>query len=166
MCTYTSSCAVMVVLVGTLSASGAWAQTTWHVDDDVALGGDGTSWPTAFTYLQDALSLATDGDEILVAGGTYEPDKDEAGNVTLGNRSATFQLITGVGLYGGYAGLANLANPDERDIEGYESILSGDLDGDDTPVACTQDIRTRRRRFAAISSGAHRTTRTSRLPVT
>ncbi len=75
--------------------------------------------------------MATSGDQIHVAGGTYKPDQDEAGNVTLGDRAATFHLISGVSLYGGYVGLADPGNPDERDIISYETILTGDLNSDD-----------------------------------
>ena len=42
-----------------------------------------------------------------MAGGTYKPDQDEAGTVMPGDREATLQLVNGVELYGGYAGLAN-----------------------------------------------------------
>ena len=70
--------------------AAAQAQTTWYVDDDAPLGGNGLSWDTAFKYLQDALEVATAGDGIRVAGGTYKPDQDEAGNVTPGDRYATF----------------------------------------------------------------------------
>lgn len=106
---------------------------TIHVDDDAPLGGDGTTWSTAYKYLQDALAVATGGDEVHVAGGTYKPDMDEGGNATPCDRSATFQLISGVTLYGGYAGLGDAGNPDQRDIEVYETVLSGDLEGDDGP---------------------------------
>ena len=103
------------------------AQSTWYVDNDAPLGGDGLSWNTAYQYLQDALIPAAAGDEIRVAGGTYTPDMDEAGNVTPGDRTATFQLRIGVAIYGGYAGLADPANPDTRDIDAFISFLSGDL---------------------------------------
>jgi hypothetical protein len=104
-----------------------------YVEDEAALGGDGLSWATPFKYLQDGLAAAGVGDEIRVAGGVYSADQDEGGNVTAGDRAATFQLISGVGLYGGYGGLSNPADPDERDIALYETTLSGDLLGNDVP---------------------------------
>jgi predicted outer membrane repeat protein len=110
----------------------AQAQTTWYVDDDAPAGGNGLTWPTAFKYLQDGLAVAEADDEIRVAGGTYKPDLDEAGLVTPGDREATFELVSGVGLYGGYAGIG-AGDPDERDVTHFETILSGDLNGDDGP---------------------------------
>lgn len=98
-----------------------------YVDDDAIGNNDGSSWIDAFVYLQDALAIAQAGDEIWVAEGMYEPDQG-GGNV-LGDREATFQLISGVGLYGGFAG--NESSLDERDWEAHQSVLSGDLNGDD-----------------------------------
>ncbi|MHC5015144.1 MAG: choice-of-anchor Q domain-containing protein [Planctomycetota bacterium] len=46
--------------------------------------------------------------------------------------AATFQLVNGVELTGGFAGIGEL-DPDVRDIELYPSILSGDLAQNDTP---------------------------------
>lgn len=112
--------------------SAANAQQVIYVDDDAPPGGDGTSWPTAFMYLQDALAVAAGGDEIRVAQGMYKPDRDEAGIVTRGDREATFQLVNLIRLHGGYAGI-RAPDPDERGIRVYETILSGDLDGDDIP---------------------------------
>jgi parallel beta-helix repeat protein len=97
--------------------------------DAVALGiDDGSSWTDAYNNLQDALAVAVAGDEIRVAQGTYKPDQGAA--VTPGDREATFQLISGVTVNGGYAGDGE-PDPDARDISLYETILSGDLDGDD-----------------------------------
>ncbi len=119
-----------VALIGLLpSPCGA---SVIYVDDDAPLGGDGLTWDTAFSYLQDALAVAQAGDDIRVAQGTYKPDQDEAGNVTPGDREATFQLVNNVAIYGGYAGLG-AADPNERDIALYETVLSGDLAGDDQP---------------------------------
>jgi hypothetical protein len=117
-----------------LWAVPAFPQAILYVDDDAPAGGDGTSWETAFKYLQDALAAATGGDQIRVAQGIYKPDQDEAGVVTPGDREATFQLISGVGLNGGYRGCPGgdwSGDPDERDIDAYVTTLRGDLLGDD-----------------------------------
>jgi hypothetical protein len=106
-----------------------------YVDDDAPAGGNGLSWETAYTFLQDALFEAANNtsiNEIRVAQGAYRPDADEAGNVTPGDREASFSLINGVALMGGYAGPGS-ADPNDRNIDAYETILSGDLLGDDAP---------------------------------
>ncbi len=97
---------------------------------------DGSSWCSAYLTLQDTLSAVTPPAIIRVANGTYAPD--QGGGQTPGDRTATFQLIDGVTIEGGYAG-CGATDPDERDIELYETILSGDLTGDDSLVSCTQD---------------------------
>lgn len=105
-----------------------------YVDDDADTGGDGTTWNTAYKYLQDALVAATSGDTIRVAQGTYQPDEDSTYPDGSDSRTATFQLISGVELYGGYAGLG-----DTRDIELYPTILSGDLNENDGPDFANND---------------------------
>ena len=99
-----------------------------YVDDDATGTNDGSSWTDAFNYLQDALAAAWSGDEIRVAQGIYKPDQGAV--VTTGDRTATFQLINGVTLKGGYAGLGQ-TDPNARDVELHETILNGDLDGND-----------------------------------
>ncbi|MHC4691269.1 MAG: choice-of-anchor Q domain-containing protein [Planctomycetota bacterium] len=101
-----------------------------YVDDDAAGANDGSSWADAFNYLQDALTAAWSGDEIRVAQGIYKPDQGSV--VTPGDREATFQLINGVTIKGGYAGYGE-PDPNARDIDVYETILSGDLAGYDGP---------------------------------
>jgi len=101
-----------------------------YVDNDASAGGDGATWETAFMYLQDALNDAEPGDEIWVASGTYYPDEDEGGNVTPNDRDATFSLINGVAVYGGFAG--GESSLDEQNWRTNKSILSGDLDANDT----------------------------------
>jgi hypothetical protein len=116
--------------------ASAYGGPVLHVDDDAAPGGDGAAWASACRFLQDALTLAsTPGSgavEIRVAQGTYLPDRNESNPQGTGDRDATFQLINGVALRGGYAGVG-ASDPDDRDIEAYETSLSGDLAGDDLP---------------------------------
>ena len=120
-----------------------------YVDDDAPVssvedgnGGlnDGSSWENAYVYLQDALADANDSNkpvEIRVAAGTYK--SDQGAGQTPGDRNATFQLINGVTLKGGYAGLGQY-DPNARDIELYQTILSGDLDGNDIDVNTPGDL--------------------------
>ena len=123
---------ILVVLSTFLLAAApvASAGKTIYVDADVGAGGDGASWATAFRHLQDALAVAEANDEIRVAQGTYMPDRSSADPDGRGDREATFQLIGGVAIYGGYAGYG-VSDPDDRDVDAYETILSGDLSGDD-----------------------------------
>ena len=105
-----------------LMVGSAAAQMVLYVDDDADPNGDGLTWATAYDDLQDALSAAPD--EIRVAGGTYKPSvRSEPATP----RTETFQLVSGVALYGGYVGLADPNDPDSRDIVLYKTILSGDI---------------------------------------
>ena len=57
------------------------------------------------------------------------------------DRSATFQLKNGVVIKGGYAGVGK-PDPNERDIDKYKTVLSGDLNGDDVEVNDPCDLLT------------------------
>jgi len=113
-----------------------------YVDDDAPPGGDGMSWNTAFRFLRDALTFAAepehDVSDIRVAQGAYRPDRDESAPDGTGDRAATFPLADAVAVMGGYAGLG-AENPDERNVELYETILSGDLAGNDEPDFVNND---------------------------
>ncbi len=104
-----------------------------YVDADANGANDGTSWGDAYNYLQDALATASSGDEIWLAQGTYTPDSSSANPNGSGQRTATFQLINGVAIRGGYAGFGE-PDPNNRDVELYETVLSGDLSGNDVAV--------------------------------
>jgi len=81
---------------------------TVYVDVDAAGLNDGSSWANSYNYLQDALADANSADkpvEIRVAQGVYTPDTTSADPNGSRERKATFQLIDGVTIKGGYAGL-------------------------------------------------------------
>ncbi len=123
-------------------------EDTTYVDDDAPLGGDGTTWNTAFRYLQDALAVALPGQEIHVAQGTYKPDQSETGVVTPGDTQAAFQIGAGLGVLGGYQGCpggdCSAVDPDQRDVAQYKTILSGDLLGNDGSEWQTWEDNSRR----------------------
>jgi len=113
-------------LVAALVAGGALdarAQVIHYVDAHAVGQNDGSSWNDAFRDLQNALGEANAGDQIWVADGVYKP----AGPG--GDRNATFRLISGVSLYGGFSG--NETSLEQRNWSLHQSILSGDLNGDD-----------------------------------
>jgi hypothetical protein len=114
--------------------SAAHGRDVLCVDDDAPLGGDGRTWETAFCFLQDALAEAVFSGgtvtEIRVAEGVYKPDRDALHPTGTGDRTATFMLLEWVELLGGYAGMG-APDPDKRDSGIFETVLSGDLLGND-----------------------------------
>ena len=126
--------AAVILAAGTVSA--VTHGKTICVDADAAGANKGTSWADAYKFLQDALADANSSEkpvEIRVAQGVYQPDRSAAEPNGTGDRNATFQLISGVTLKGGYAGFG-MPDPNAHDIHLYETILSGDLDGNDLDV--------------------------------
>jgi len=114
-----------------LASGGAFAGTIWYVKADAGGQNNGTSWEDAFTELQSALAVAESGDEIWVTVGTYLPDYDvNSGQHTL-DREVIFQLLSDVGIYGGFNGTEQ--RREARNPEAHVTILSGDLLGDDGP---------------------------------
>ena len=115
-----------------------------YVDADATGANDGSSWADAYNSPQDALADANSAVkpvEIRVAEGIYTPDSNSADPNGTGDRTATFQLINDVALKGGYTGFGQ-PDPNGRDIELYETILSGDLDGNDVDVNDPCDLET------------------------
>ena len=133
----------VLLLLGAMTVvSTTYAGPVLRVDDDAPAGGDGSTWATAYRFLQDALAVASDPGNgvttVRVAQGTYAPDRDEANAGGTGDRNASFELLDGVTVEGGYAGIG-APDPDVRDIAGNETLLSGDLLGDDGPDFANND---------------------------
>jgi hypothetical protein len=92
--------------------------------NQAATGEDtGCTWPNAATSLQTALqNIGTDEypsvKEVWIAKGTYYPSTD-------GSRNASFQLLNGVSIYGGFAGYETEQN--QRNSATHPTNLSGDI---------------------------------------
>ena len=117
-----------------------------YVDDDAIAEFDGSSWAFAYRSLQEAIAEVLPGDEIRVAKGIYRPDVSRSsgpwrggGRPASGDREATFELINGVTFKGGYAGYGE-PEPNARNINLYDTILSGDLDANDVDVNSPGDL--------------------------
>ena len=90
--------------------------TRWYVDSTAGSGGDGTSWATAFEYVQDGLAAAVAGHEIWVAAGTYTNNA--------GGTATVLVMVDGVSIYGGFAGTEDLRS--ERDPVANVTTLDGE----------------------------------------
>jgi predicted outer membrane repeat protein len=132
-----TACALMAGLCAAATAK------IIYVDGDAQESGNGSSWANAHKYLQTALTAASAGDEIRVAQGLYRPDQGLPPRTTrvarrtsaievaaVGSPLEVFQLKNGVALLGGFAGLGAV-DPNARDTEKYETVLSGDLRSND-----------------------------------
>ena len=138
-------CVVVLFLIAAVvffcclpSSLGQGGGQVYHVDRNVN-GVSGLSWADAFKDLQQALSVATSGDEIRIAGGFYCPD--QGGGQSAGDADATFDISSGVVIRGGYAGSAT-SSPDSRNTTLYQTVLDGVIqsihvapNGIDTPFS-------------------------------
>ncbi len=104
-----------------------------HVRVNAAPGGTGDCWDDALNSLQTALSMADASGgqiaEIWVAAGVYRPMQPANPSQP---RSATFRLMNGLALYGGFAG--SEISLSERNPAANVTTLSGDLNNDDGPL--------------------------------
>ena len=104
-------------LLAAMSATVAQAGTV-YVNATATGANNGSSWANAYTTVPPALSSANSGDEIWVAAGTYKP-------TTTSDRTASFALKNGVGVYGGFNGTETLRS--QRDPVANLTTLSGDI---------------------------------------
>jgi len=129
---------LMLALLG-VSAPGAVPVQATGSTYFVRAGASGTtciSWDAteACDSFQDALAQAGSGDTIWIAAGRYYPD--EGTGQSNDSRDATFQLVEGVNVYGGFPATGNPGLSD-RDWETHVTVLSGDVDHETNPDTTT-----------------------------
>ncbi|MCA9289791.1 MAG: hypothetical protein KDA25_01610 [Phycisphaerales bacterium] len=116
---------------------------TWYVDDDATPGGNGLSWATAFTNLDDAIESAVKNagpDVIRVATGRYVPTVRLDPDVP---QSATFLFTDrdAITIEGGFQG-AGGEFPNRRTLDPTETVIDGALEmpaGAAAGEACNPD---------------------------
>jgi len=113
----------------------------WYVDPAAAPGGDGRTWGTAFTAIEDAALHARPDDVVWVAAGTYLPRPRATGDP----RQASFWLPKYTRWHGGF--LPGAVSADQADPWRFSTILSGDIgvpgDASDNTyrvVSCSESI--------------------------
>ncbi|HYK55323.1 MAG TPA: putative Ig domain-containing protein, partial [Flavisolibacter sp.] len=98
------------------------APTRFYVKESATGINNGTTWTNAFNKLQSALGMAKDGDEIWVSKGNYSP----AAHV-----DSAFAMVSGVKIYGGFAGTETALSQRTADANGRFTINESVLDGQD-----------------------------------
>lgn len=98
------------------------AQTIYFVTSTGAGSMDGSSWINASDDLQDMIDVASAGDQIWVAQGTYLPTVS-FGGVT--DRDKTFYINKNIQIFGGFTGTESTLT--ERNWQGNPTILNGNL---------------------------------------
>lgn len=88
---------IIIILLAILPINLVFTQNIYFVNQQATGTGNGQTWTDAFSELQTALSVAVAGDAIWVAEGLYYP-------TTGSDRNASFELPSGVKMYGGFAG--------------------------------------------------------------
>jgi predicted outer membrane repeat protein len=94
--------------------------------------GDCGSWESACS-LASALGSAAVGDEIWVAEGLHLPTSSA-------DRTIAFQLRSGVAVYGGFVGSETQRS--QRDPQAHLTVLSGDIDRNDSQSPVITDLTT------------------------
>ncbi|HET7778819.1 MAG TPA: hypothetical protein VFL07_09715, partial [Rudaea sp.] len=118
-------CAALLLL---LACAPAWAGVC-RVTTAGTIFNDGSSWAVPVS-LQQALTASSICTEIWVKKGVYKP--------TGANNSATFDIASGVEVYGGFAGSETALA--QRDPAANLTVLSGDIDNNDTTDANGIDV--------------------------
>jgi len=94
---------------------------------------NGRTWDSAYVSLDDALADAKGGDQIWMAKGVYYPTNRWNAS---SSQTYSFSMKQEVAIFGGFPGISGQERDTSvRDIVGYKTILSGDIDkNDDTDI--------------------------------
>lgn len=106
---------LLSITMGMLLSFSLGAQAVYYVKSGAQ--GAGSSWQNASGDLAAVLLKAQSGDEVWVAKGTYKPTQGV-------DRSISFQLKSGVKMYGGFQGYE--ASVRDRNLR-ERSVLSGEI---------------------------------------
>lgn len=102
------------------------AQTIRYVKEGGT--GNGSSWSNASGDLQAIINASASGDEVWVAKGTYKSTLDDINSPNPADpRKKCFQMKSGVGIYGGFAGVPAETQRSQRNWQTNRTILSADI---------------------------------------
>jgi len=76
---------------------------TWYVDSSLPESGDGTSWQTAFTRIQEGVEAASDGDTVVAAEGAYFGVHFKGKNISLLSTNPHDPRVVAATIMDGYA---------------------------------------------------------------
>ncbi len=127
---------LFAVLLCLLLTCNVFADTIYVQEGSAGMG---SSWEDAFGGLQDGLDIADVGDEIWVAAGVYKPSYDYGMGEGDDDRDKHFRMKNDVGIYGGFNGTETAL--EQRDVKNNDTILSGDLLGNDDPTTPVKGLR-------------------------
>lgn len=113
-------CTALLTVPMTLTAAAA----VCYVNGVAGGANTGVAWTDAYTDLQSALTDVSCS-EVWVAQGVYKPTASA-------NQALSFNIGSNVAVYGGFVG--NEASRGARDPVAHATILSGDIDSNDTDV--------------------------------
>jgi len=115
--------------------------TIIYVNPTATGNSNGSSWTDAFTNLSQAINQAANDtssiDSLFIAEGTYFPDVDTLANFRM------FRCPAQISLFGGFPATGNPTFAD-RDWIAFQTILDGDILGDDDGTIATRGDNAKR----------------------
>ena len=117
---------VVAILFLTAFTPEVIGQVIYYVDANATGVATGINWTDAFNDIHSAFTNAVRGDTIRIAQGTYTPD-DAHPTLPAGDRAAYWEYPGDVVVQGGFRGNNGGGDPDDRDTDLFETILSGEI---------------------------------------